>query len=232
LLDPFQLCLALGPVVIYLLLLAAINVLRRPLLVTGSRDLGALGLTLAGMVVIGPMQLFLPASTFIDFRSATWVLLVLLYLLVLFLCLLTTRPRLVIYNIAVDELRPVLSNVVAELDSEPRWAGDSVAMPNLGIQFHLEIAGSLRNISLISIGSQFDAAGWRRLERSLRTALAEVQVRRNPHAASLLGAAAMLGTVLLFHIASNPEAMADSLYGLMEATLEIGHHVVHTFSAR
>ena len=36
--DPFRLCLALGPVAIYLLLLGAVNLSRRPLLVSGVRD--------------------------------------------------------------------------------------------------------------------------------------------------------------------------------------------------
>ena len=36
LMDPFRVCLALGPVAIYLLLLGAINLSRRPLLVSGA----------------------------------------------------------------------------------------------------------------------------------------------------------------------------------------------------
>ena len=34
--DPFRLCLALGPVAVHLLLLGAVNVSRRPLLVSGG----------------------------------------------------------------------------------------------------------------------------------------------------------------------------------------------------
>ena len=58
--DSFRLCLALGPLAIYLLLLGAINLSRRPFLVTGARDLAALGVAVAGLVVVGPIELLLP----------------------------------------------------------------------------------------------------------------------------------------------------------------------------
>ena len=36
--DPFRLCVALGPVAIYLLLVGTLNLFRRPFLVSGTRD--------------------------------------------------------------------------------------------------------------------------------------------------------------------------------------------------
>ena len=48
--DPFRLCLALGPVAIYLLLIGAINMFRRPFLVSGTRDTATLGLALSGFL--------------------------------------------------------------------------------------------------------------------------------------------------------------------------------------
>ena len=54
------------------------------------------------------------------------------------LVLLVLRPRLVIYNISVDQLRPILAELVEQLDSEARWAGDSLALPALGVQLHLD----------------------------------------------------------------------------------------------
>ena len=49
--EAFQLCVALGPVAVYLLLLGAVNLSRRPLLVSGVRDAAALG---AGHLGDGP----------------------------------------------------------------------------------------------------------------------------------------------------------------------------------
>jgi hypothetical protein len=58
--DPFRLCLAFGPVTIYLLLLGIVNLGRRPLLVSGVRDTAALALAISGLVIVGPIELFFP----------------------------------------------------------------------------------------------------------------------------------------------------------------------------
>ena len=48
--DPFRLCLALGPLTAYLLLLSALNFSRRPRIVSGARDAAVLGLGVVGLV--------------------------------------------------------------------------------------------------------------------------------------------------------------------------------------
>ena len=67
--DPFRLCLALGPVAMYLLLLGAVNLSRRSLLVSGVRDAAALALAVSGMVVVGPMELFFPFESAVKLGS-------------------------------------------------------------------------------------------------------------------------------------------------------------------
>jgi hypothetical protein len=57
LMDPFRFCLALLPLAVYLLVLGGLQLSRRPLLVTGARDLVALGLGLSGIMLIGPIEL-------------------------------------------------------------------------------------------------------------------------------------------------------------------------------
>ena len=47
LIDPFRLCLALGPVAVYLLLLGMLNSFRRPFLVSGTHT-ATLGLAVSG----------------------------------------------------------------------------------------------------------------------------------------------------------------------------------------
>ena len=74
--DSFRLCLALGPLAIYLLLLGAINLSRRPFLITGARDLAALGVAVAGLVVVGPVELLLPEDAIHVYQSYVWLLLV------------------------------------------------------------------------------------------------------------------------------------------------------------
>jgi hypothetical protein len=222
LLDPFRLCVALGPVVIYLFLLAAINLFRRPLMVSGTRDAAALGLAVSGLVFVGPVDLFLPVSASIAFGPFVWVFVIALYALSLVLVLLLLRPRLVVYNISAQELRPVLANLAAGLEAEPRWAGNALALPNLGVQLYLESAHGLRNVSLIAAGGRQSHQGWRRLEGALAGELPGVQVGRNPHAATLMAAAVILGLLLLAAVFRDPQSVAASLNGVERSVLEIG----------
>jgi hypothetical protein len=222
LLDPFRLCVALGPVVIYLFLLAAINLFRRPLLVSGTRDAAALGLAVSGLALVGPVDLFLPVSASIAFGPFVWVFAIALYALSLMLILLLLRPRLVVYNISAQELRPVLASLAAGLDDEPRWAGNALALPNLGVQLYLEWAHGMRTVSLISTGNRQSNPGWRRLEGALAGELAAVPVGRNPHAVTLLAVAMILGLLLSAAVFRDPQSVAASLNGIERSVLEIG----------
>jgi uncharacterized membrane protein len=213
--DAFRLCLALGPLAIYLLLIGAMNMSRRPFLVSGSRDAAALGLAVSGLVIVGPVELFFPVNASLRFGAFVWVLLVALYALCLVLVLLLLRPRLVIYNISRDELRPILTDLVAGLDSETRWAGDSLALPHLGVQLHVDGVAAMRNVSLTAIGPRQNYQGWRRLELALGAALSQVEVPRNAHAFGLLTAGGLLMLGVILAIAQDPQSVAQSLFDVL-----------------
>src|ERR1700677_3412405 len=104
----FASCLAWGPLAIYLLVLGWINLRPRPLVVSGARETAALGLALAGPVLIGPAQLLLPPAATQHFGAWIWLLLASLYVLAVTLAILVARPRLVIFNIGLPELRAIL----------------------------------------------------------------------------------------------------------------------------
>ncbi len=205
--------LAFGPLGLYLLLIGIVNLMRRPLVVSGTRDTAALALAISGLVIVGPMELFFPVSASLLFGRYVWALLIALYVLAVVSLLLAMRPRLVIYNIAYQEFRPVLADVAVQLDGDARWAGDSLLLPNLGVQLHVESWAPLRNVSLISTGPRQDPAGWQRLEQFLRGALAEEEVNRNLLALpfAVLGALLIAGALLA---AANPQTAADSLFAL------------------
>jgi len=210
--DPFRLCLALGPVAVYVLLIGSINLSRRPFLVSGTRDAAALGVALSGLTVVGPLELFLPDMAASHLGPYAWVLLLVVYGLGLVLLLLTLRPRLIVYNIALDQLRPILAELVPRLDREARWAGDCLALPTLGVQLHVESQASMRNISLVSTGGRQSHSGWRQLERGLAEALAGLEVGRNPRGFSLLTAAVLILTLLVREISRDPEATIQALF--------------------
>ena len=123
-----------------------------------------------------------------------------LYGLLLVLVLLMLRPRLIVYNISAEQLRSILAETVARLDTAARWAGDSLSMPNLGVQLHLDAQAAMRNVALVSVRS---AARLRRLAAAgagLGAALAQVPVKRNRLGLPLLlSAAAMLAALAVHH---------------------------------
>src|SRR4051812_41221672 len=114
--DTFSACVALGPIAIYLLLLGAINLARRPLVVNGTRETLSLGLALLGLVVVGPMQLFMPQAAANQFGQLVWAPLATLYLLGMMLTLMLSRPRLVIYNASREQTQAVLAETARRLD--------------------------------------------------------------------------------------------------------------------
>jgi len=221
-LDTFRLCLAFGPAAIYLVLLGVINLARRPLLVSGGRDAAALGLAISGFVIVGPIELFFPYDASIYFGSFVWVLLLGLYALGVLLVLLLLRPRLVIYNLSIEQLRPILAELVERLDPAARWAGESLSLPALGVQLHLEWLPTMRNVSLVSSGPNQSHAGWRRLEEALAAALAEQEpTGRNPRGASLLSAGCLLAVALGLAIARDPDAVVEPLQAIGRSVLEL-----------
>lgn len=209
--DAWHLCVAFGPLGIYFLLLGLLNLSRRPFITTGARDAAALGVAVAGFVVIGPMELFMPLSALDRFGGYVWLLLLTFYALCLSLTVLTMRPRLVIYNTDLDSLRPILSHVSATLDPEVRWAGDSLVMPRMGVRLNIEAHPAARNVQLVSAGVRQDYLGWRQLEYGLAESL-----RESPAGKSFYGAAlALLGVVMLgciaWWMAASPAEVAQGL---------------------
>jgi hypothetical protein len=213
--DPLHLAIALVPASVYLLLLGAINLTPRPFLTTGTRDSLALALAVSGFVIAGPLELFLPEWIASLFGGWVWLPLIVLYVLGITLLVLLIRPRLVIYNIAQDQLRPGLASVVSQLDPDARWAGDSLVMPTLGVQFHIEYYPGLRNVQLIALGAQQNLDGWRRLERALAEALATTRVPVNTHGLSLLFFALLMGGMVAYALLSGKQEIAQALRDML-----------------
>lgn len=210
-LDPLHASIALGPLAAYLVLLGLVNLSRRPMVTTGARDVAALGLAVAGCVFVGPVELFLPDAAIVELGWVAWLLLAGFYGLLLTLGVLLLRPRLVIYNVTADQLRPALATVVAELDGQARWAGDSLILPKLGVQLHVEPVSATRNAELISSGPNQNYGGWRALELALTTALRRTTNSPNPYAAFPLGCGLLMALLVAFLTLSNPGTVAQSL---------------------
>ncbi len=213
--DPFRMCLAFGPVAVYMLVLGVLNVSRRPRVVSGVRDMGALGLAVSGLVLVGPLELFVPNAAALRYGAYVWPLLAGFYGMCLVLILLTMRPRLIVYNISVRELRPILAELAARLDPAACWAGDSLNIPQLGVELHFDASIWMRNVSLVASGGEQNYLGWHRLGRELKAVLAPVELGRNPRGFSLLSAGTLILAFLVINVARNPEAFGRSLMDML-----------------
>ena len=87
-----HLCIALGPLTVYLLLMGLINASRQPFVTSGARDSFTLALGVAGLVMIGPLRLFVPEQALSAFGPWTWVLLGSFYILSVLLVGMISKP--------------------------------------------------------------------------------------------------------------------------------------------
>jgi hypothetical protein len=197
--DGVRICVALAPLAIYLLWLAVLNLLRRPVLVNGVVDIAALGFGISGMMLVGPIELLHPQAAINQLGAYIWVLSIGLYSLALALWILFSRPRLIVYNMSVAELRPLLAVAIEGLDLQHRWAGTSLSLPNLNVQLHLESHALMRNVSLVANGDHQNPAGWRQLELALIQQLGQTRVRPNLWGPSLSLAALSIVAVMAWY---------------------------------
>ncbi|MDO4585677.1 MAG: hypothetical protein Q4C95_00100 [Planctomycetia bacterium] len=203
--------ISLGPMALYLLVLAFINSRSCPTVVSGKRDLIFLGLGLIGFVFIGPIQMLVPINAIIVWKFWVWFLLLSLYFLLIVFLGTFRRPQIILYNISYDEARSLLSRLALELDFEARWAGASLNLPGLGIQFYLENCSFLKNVSLIAAGEQPDLRGWNRLEEALVQATRNMKSGINPANKYFVALGIIIFIYLLIILIGNREIILESL---------------------
>jgi hypothetical protein len=214
--DPLHVCIALGPVAMYLLVLGAVNLSPKPFLTTGTRDVATLGIAISGFAVAGPMELFLPVGAVGFWGPAiAWSFMLGTYFLGLVLVILMLRPRLVIYNTTSDQLLPLLDGAAKRLDPMASWAGHCLSLPSLGVQLHVEPLHLLRNVQLVSAGPYQNFAGWRVLEADLAGALRSVRGSRNPVGYSLVGIGLSIAMAITFWLWRDPTGVLQALNQLL-----------------
>ena len=209
--DPFRLAIAVVPLAAYVFYVGLVNLRRRPFLTTGGSDLTALGVALSGLAFVGPLELFRPEALTREFGNFIWLFLMVFYWLWVVVIVLVARPRLVIYNVSMDELHPVLAEAASRLDVDARWAGNHLTLPGLGVHLHLDSLDVMRNVSLVSSGSRQNIDGWRRLARELSTSLRRMRVKSNPRAVGLLLAAVLLFAGCIAHMWNHPVELAQGM---------------------
>ncbi len=209
--DTLSACIGFGPLAIYLVLLGVINLSRRPLVLSGTRETLSLGLALAGLMVVGPMQLFMPQEAALRFGQSIWLLLLGFYLLCLTLTLLLSKPRIIVYNISPEQLRPALDAAAQRIDHEANWAGNALSLPLARVNLHVESFSPLGNVSLIANDADQSFGNWRRLERCLRDSLQNTETSAQPYGIWMFLIGCMILAGLTFWIVDDPQTIAQSL---------------------
>ncbi|NDC62631.1 MAG: hypothetical protein EBZ59_01270 [Planctomycetia bacterium] len=165
------------PLGLYLVGLGAVHLRRRPFVVSGAWDGMLLGASLLGMLVVGPLALVQPAA---GRPLWSWPMLATAVALVVALCLLVSRPRMVVYNITIEQLRPLVAEVVSSLDPGARWAGESAALPARSLQVHMEGNGAMRSVNVVAVGERTSLESWGEFSRRLRQSAGRLRVRASP----------------------------------------------------
>lgn len=180
---------ALLPPAAYLIVIGLLHLRRRPSAVAGGWDAAAVALAAASAVIVGPLDLLLPSSVAGAWR---WGLGLACFALVAVTVQLATRPRLIVYNVSLEQLRPIVAQVATALDPAARWAGETVALPGRDVQVHLDGRGGMRSVSLVTLGSRTSPEGWAEFSRRTRRAVRQLRVRSSPWAAPFLAAGGAL----------------------------------------
>ncbi|MBL8855158.1 MAG: hypothetical protein JNK57_14425 [Planctomycetaceae bacterium] len=191
---PVQFCIVVVPFSVYLLLLGWLHLRKHPFVTTTGRDIAILSVAVSGMMIVGPMELFFPENAVSRFGPFVWLMLLAFYGLLTSLLSMMVRPGLVIYNVREDQIRPLLSDVLIELD-KPHWSGENVRLPNLGIHFQIESHPWLRCVQLVSTGRKQNLTGWRLLEAGLQASVVSVPTHSNLYGPLFIALAGLLNVV-------------------------------------
>lgn len=213
--NPLYFAIIAAPIGIYLFIIGLVNLKRRPFVTTGARDAAAIGIAVSGLMIAGPMELFFPESAAGRFGPYVWVLLLAFYGLCVSLIVLLMRPRIVVYNLSPQSLRPLLGDVAIRLDPKARWSGDSLWLPTLDLQLNLEGSSWLSNSQLVSVGDKQRFEGWRLLEKELREQVAAMRSETVVFGVALITAAVSLALVSIIWVVADPVVVRESLANLL-----------------
>jgi hypothetical protein len=213
--DPLHLAIAFLPLGLYLLVLGTIHLRGSPRVWSGALDTAALGAGVSGLIVAGPMDLFLPSASPLP-GAYLWLLMIGLYALMITLWNLLARPRLVVFNVAAEQIKPVVADVAKRLDGQSTVSGDSYLLPQLGVQCHFERYLPLHNVSLVAIGDEQSVSGWRKLRVELGAVLASLRsASRWPGYAFVVVGLAMFALPMWQLAHTDKSAIVEAMHDLL-----------------
>ncbi len=192
--STFTLLLALLPLVAYMLTLGVIRISGVALVTTGGRDTAALAVAVAGMLAVGPGELFFPAASAVLLGPMVWLPLAVLYSLCVSLYILTRPQRLVIYGRSPDQLLDALLQSTRRLDATAVADPEAlmVRLPELNVHLKIDGIRGQDPAQVTAFETNLSPKFWSLLLSSMRE-----EVRRVPASTPRPGIAMLLVAVLI-----------------------------------
>jgi hypothetical protein len=209
--EPIYLLIALLPLIAYLLVLGMIRLSGKVLITTGGRDIAAMGFAVAGLVAIGPGELFFPKAAAGVFGAWVWLALAAFYGLIVSLLGLTARPRLVVYGRTPDQMIQPLLEASRELDADASCDRETLQVFLPKLRVHLRAAG-LQGIDSTSIES-FEPiatiAFWEKLLGHLRDKAESTSPPAPRRGALMVVVALSLGTLTVWRAIAQRQQVVE-----------------------
>ncbi len=205
----FSLIIAIGPIGLYWILIGVLHLRRRPLILSGSRDLACLGLSMVGLFLIGPAELFFPNAAFNRLGIFVWLFIFMLYGSLLLFVILNSKPRLVVFGFRDQELVPHVVSALEKIDPTTRWLGQHFVSPGLQIEAVIEQAGFGRIAHVVTTRRDQNVSGWSQLERALREEVGHVSITPRAHGKFWLPLGILIIGCILYTLAKNPSEVAQ-----------------------
>jgi hypothetical protein len=105
--------------------------------------------------------------------------------------------------------------MIRRVGLEHSWAGESLALPEWGVQLQLEKFTIARNVSLVATAADQSYAGWRRLEMELAAELRSVEVAPNPMGLVLISGSSIVFISSLVWLVAERTLVAEKIVDLL-----------------
>ena len=166
------------PLAVYCLFLAFLNGRQRPTVFSGTVDLMFLAIGLSGLFLAGPGRLLIPLNVLTFWGVGAWALWVAFYLSIVLIVVRKLRRRIVVYNFSAVDMVPQLWEIVRSFDASAAHLGNSMALPERGVQFYIEAAPQSRNVVLVATGPFQNTDAWQQLEAEIKRSFRTISVVR------------------------------------------------------
>lgn len=198
------------PLIGYLLVFSLIRLSGHALVTTGGRDIAALAMAIAGLLAVGPAELFFPSAAATLFGPFVWFALAGFYGLTVTLIALTSRPKLVVYGRTPEEMYEPLLQAASELDASANGNDRTlqIELPNAGIRLRLDGQRGIDYAQVLAFEPNVSPVFWNKLLSALRRNVASAPpVPRRGFA--MLITAILISSFLMWQSIGNRELVVE-----------------------